>query len=503
MRTIAIVNQKGGCGKTTTAINLAAVCAKRGLRTLLVDIDPQSHCAAGLGVPEDAIEHHIGSALVANLDRGFSRSSLVWEVSRNFDLAPSTMSLAGLEAPGGGLHRLQDKDRRLAILLGHLAPHYDRCFIDCPPNIGLLTYNALRAAGEALIPVETAFFALRGARKQWNTIRSFVERINHPISCYVLPTLFKKNEELAANILASIKREFGGRVIPLVINDYPQIREAASFGQPVIEYAPDSDGAADFLQLADWLDDHPADPPAIEVAVRRSVTVPYFIPGLDDPDLVSQDEPADQTQTSDESPPPPPVNGAGTRAQEMARRVQRMVEARQTPPAAQNIVAGNTPAATRTCDDASSASAYAQAPSSAFQTTTPTAETHALDAVTLAQRRRATLIESKDVPTQLALLHTNLVRLFGARQTGQGVLFLQPGAPDMHISVAGSFNGWSGTASPLRYNPAAGAHELMLPLARGEHQYRLVIDGRWQADPYNTHRTRNEFGEENNVIVVT
>ena len=133
MRTIAIVNQKGGCGKTTTAINLAALYAKRGLRTLLVDVDPQSHCAAGLGVPESRIEYSIGDALLADHHGKFDTSALIWEVARNLHLAPSTVMLSALEAPGGGLHQLPDKDRRLENLLACMANQFDRCLIDCPP----------------------------------------------------------------------------------------------------------------------------------------------------------------------------------------------------------------------------------------------------------------------------------------------------------------------------------------------------------------------------------
>ncbi len=121
MRTIAIVNQKGGCGKTSTAINLAAVFAHRGLRTLLVDMDPQSHCAIGLGVPEGGIEQSVAEAMLKADREGFEPSSAVWEVGGNLDLLPSTMRLAGLEAPGGGLHELADRDLRLNRLLGRFA----------------------------------------------------------------------------------------------------------------------------------------------------------------------------------------------------------------------------------------------------------------------------------------------------------------------------------------------------------------------------------------------
>ncbi|MHC4711482.1 MAG: ParA family protein [Planctomycetota bacterium] len=210
VRTIAIVNQKGGCGKTSTAINLAAVFAHRGLRTLLVDMDPQAHCAIGLGVPEGGIEQSVAEALLKADRADFDPPSAVWEVGGNLDLLPSTMRLAGLEAPGGGLHELSDRDRRLTHLVGRFAGCYDRCLIDCPPTIGLLTFNALRAAREALIPVETGFFALRGADMQWKTIHKLIERIGRPIACHLLPTLYNADSALAGDILA------GHRVRPAI-----------------------------------------------------------------------------------------------------------------------------------------------------------------------------------------------------------------------------------------------------------------------------------------------
>ena len=190
MRTFAIVNQKGGSGKTTTAINLAAIFAHRGQRTLLIDLDPQSHCATGLGVPEGCVQKSISEVLLADDVSKLDRSEFLWEAARNLDLIPSTMRLAGLEAPGGGLHQRSDRDRRLAAVLAALSDKYDRCVIDCPPTIGLLTFNALRAARETLIPVETGFFSLRGAEKQWRTIRQLIDRLGRPIACHMIATIY-------------------------------------------------------------------------------------------------------------------------------------------------------------------------------------------------------------------------------------------------------------------------------------------------------------------------
>ncbi len=257
MRTFAIVNQKGGSGKTTCAINLSAIFAHRGQRTLLVDMDPQSHCAIGLGVPEGCVDKSVSEVLLHEDLSQLEPTDFLWEAAGNLDLLPSTMRLASLEAPGGGLYQLPDRDRRLARVLESLSDRYDRCVIDCPPTIGLLTFNALRAARETLIPVETGFFALRGAEKQCRTIQQLIDRLGHPIACHLIATLYNAESTLATDILAALRRRFAGQIVPVVIREDDVLREAVSFGQPVIEYAPQSTAAKDFEQLADWLEDHP------------------------------------------------------------------------------------------------------------------------------------------------------------------------------------------------------------------------------------------------------
>ena len=189
MRTIAIVNQKGGCGKTTTAINLSAELAHRSLRALLIDLDPQGHCAAGLGVPEASILRGIDDALSADLRYDAGIDEMLWEVGGGLNLIPSTVRLAALEAAGGGLADKHDRDRRLMRLLEQVEDRFDFCVIDCPPTIGLLTFNALRAADETLVPVETGYFALRGAIRQVKTISTMAEKIGRPLDFFLLPTL--------------------------------------------------------------------------------------------------------------------------------------------------------------------------------------------------------------------------------------------------------------------------------------------------------------------------
>jgi chromosome partitioning protein len=475
VRTIAIVNQKGGCGKTSTAINLAAVFAHRGLRTLLVDMDPQAHCAIGLGVPERGIEQSVAEALLKADRADFDPPSAVWEVGGNLDLLPSTMRLAGLEAPGGGLHELADRDRRLTHLVGRFAGCYDRCLIDCPPTIGLLTFNALRAAREALIPVETGFFALRGADMQWRTIRKLIERIGRPIACHLLPTLYNADSALAGDILAALRRQFAGQVIPMVVNEDEVVREAASFGQPVIEYAPQSRAREDFDKLADWLEDHPAQSEVrIEVMQGPGQPAPRDGDGPAVPGISGL----------------PAVSGTSTphgRAAELAQRVRDLhsrLQGGQLAPAGDDPGPGPGPGpqpepGPRPLPTPAAPVEVAQGPVPHGQ---PPAQPR--------------------VPERDTAGTGELSPRYGAATTGRGVRFVQPGDGRQAVAVAGDFNHWSPTATPLPFDARLGAHQAFLEIPPGQYRYRLIVDGHWQADPYNDHRQVNEYDEMNSVLVV-
>ena len=489
MRTIAIVNQKGGCGKTTTAINLAALYAKRGMRTLLVDMDPQSHCAAGLGVPESRIEYSIGDALTADLTHGFDPSPLVWEVSRNLFLAPSTMMLAALEAPGGGLHQLPDRDCRLEKLLGHMASQYDRCLIDCPPTIGLLTFNALRAAREALIPVETGFFSLRGAEKQWTTIQRMINHIGRPIACHMLATLHNPQSRLSSNILHALQRQYAGQILPVVIHEHEVLREAASFGQPVLEFAPDSPACHDFELLVDWLEEHAARPLVeIEVLSQRNGAWPNGADGEHHQHssshhaqrafhAVSAGELRDGSML------------AGSRAAELARRVHELA-ARSAARLQKDAPAANAPVAAATA----AAAATTAAPSATAAIVEN--QSHPAPTPSAAPLRESQQHDAAPAGEQ------SMSHLFGVRQTSRGVLFVQPRDAGRTIAVAGDFNHWSPIAHRLEFNEHAGVHQAIIELPAGCHRYRLVIDGRWVADPYNARQEYNSYGEPISVVEI-
>ncbi len=251
MRTIAVINQKGGCGKTTITLNLASCLAQSGKKTLLVDMDPQSHCAVGLAVPEDQIEQSIYDVLIGD-SRGepLRISEILWQISENFELAPSSIDLAAFEQQMSGIAGRENCLRRV---LDTAANDYDYCVVDCPPSVGLLTFNALRAASDVIVPVETGYFSLHGLSKQLDTLSILCKQCSQQINVMVLASMYDIRTKMAREILAELKKHFGDRMFQTVINFNTKLKEAASLGQPISEYDPSSKGHKDFLSLADEL----------------------------------------------------------------------------------------------------------------------------------------------------------------------------------------------------------------------------------------------------------
>src|SRR5438105_8026381 len=254
MRTIAIINQKGGCGKTTTSINLAACLARLGQKTVLVDMDPQGHCGVGLAVPEDQIERTVYDTLIEESDGKPAKiNEIVWQIASDFDLAPSNIKLAAFEQVFAGRNGRED---RLTKALAAVRDRYEWCIIDCPPSVGLLTFNALRACDEVIVPVETGFFSLHGLAKMMETLELMKERCDKDIMVRVLPTLYDTRTKLAREVLQELRGKFRDYLMESTVNFNTKLKEAASFGQPITEYDPGSRGYKDFVNLARELMGH-------------------------------------------------------------------------------------------------------------------------------------------------------------------------------------------------------------------------------------------------------
>ena len=249
MRTIAVANQKGGCGKTTVSINLAACLAERSKRVVLVDMDPQGHCALGLSVPEEQIELNVAGVLLQDGSDGpVEIDHAVWQISSNFDFLPSTLSLIRFETVLAGA---ENREQYLKSALATVGQRYDYCVVDCPPHIGLLTYNALVAADDVIIPVETGYFALQGLEKQIDTVKDLIARTGQDLSIRVLANSYDVRTKLAREILNELRRKYDDVLLRTYINFNTKLREGASFGQAIVEYDPSSTGYRDFMKLAE------------------------------------------------------------------------------------------------------------------------------------------------------------------------------------------------------------------------------------------------------------
>jgi chromosome partitioning protein len=249
MRVIAIVNQKGGCGKTTTAVNLAGALAADGHRVLVVDLDPQAHATLALGTDPEQLDQNLYEVLA---DRGGESrlAEVCVEVGSRLHVAPSGIVLSALEQRLS-TEPVETRTARLASALAALGDDaYDFVLIDCPPNVGLLTFNALRAAGEVIVPLETSFFAIHGVQKLLETISLLTERIGHELSVRILPTLFDGRTRYARQTLGEIREMFKDLCFDTVIRQNVKLREAASRGKPINEITRAANGTRDYAALA-------------------------------------------------------------------------------------------------------------------------------------------------------------------------------------------------------------------------------------------------------------
>jgi chromosome partitioning protein len=248
MRVIAIVNQKGGCGKTTTTVNLAGCLAADGARVLVVDMDPQAHATLALGIDPDLVDENLYEVL-ADPGGSVRLRGVCLQSRENLEVAPSGIVLSALEQKLAN-EPIEHRTDRLARALATVRGEFDYVLIDCPPNVGLLTFNALRAAGEVIVPLETSYFAIHGVQKLLETIALLAERIGHDVSVRILPTLFDGRTRYARQTLAEVREMFKDLCYDTVIRQNVKLREAARRGKPILDVARSANGAVDYAALA-------------------------------------------------------------------------------------------------------------------------------------------------------------------------------------------------------------------------------------------------------------
>ncbi len=448
MKTIAVVNQKGGCGKTTVSINLASALAEGGQRVLLVDMDSQSHCAVGLAVPEEQIEQSIYDVLISrSRNEPIKMTEILWQISDRLELAPASIDLSAFEQQMVGIN---ERESCLKDALDDMKDNYDYAIIDCPPAVGLLTFNALRAATDVIVPVETGYFALHGLSRQLETLSILCRRCSQQVNVKVLASMYDIRTKMAREILADLRSRFGDKMLNTIVSFNTKIKEASSFGQPISEYDPASKGRKDFSALAEEI-----------LGTKTKQQRNEFVNSLAD-QLESISATADELLQSAK----PPVKAV------------EPVQVEQPEPSLgeDELTLVEEPIELDLEEEI---------------------EVHEDQAPEEPQAAQAPEQETLEKSTS-----AKLSEYYGVSQINDAVVFVTLYPRANSVQIAGDFNNWQPEQTMMEKVGDGGVWQTQMKLNPGRYRYRLVVDGQWQQDPYNELNELNPFGGFNSIIEI-
>ena len=471
MRTIAVVNQKGGVGKTTVSINLASALAEQDQKTLLVDMDSQSHCAVGLAVPEEQIEQSIYDVLISfSRDEPMRLSEVLWEINDKLELAPASIDLSAFEQQMAGL---PERDDCLKKILDTAKDQYDFAVVDCPPAVGLLTFNALRAATDVIVPVETGYFSLHGLSKQLETLAVLCQRCNQNVNVRVLASMYDIRTKMAREILSELRSHFGDKMFKTVVNFNTKLKEAASFGQPIGEYDPASKGHNDFQALVKEL--LQTQPGNNRRQIIESLSEKLEAISATAEQLLEKAKPAAARK--------PQI------IQPDAGRIKAIEPTKQKTQKAEPV-----PVRVEPPDLPASPAAIAEA--------RPVESKSAVLSHRPASKDAEAEKQAEAKKSNLKTTDAKLSDYYGGNQVNDAVAFVTLYPRAKSVQIAGDFNDWQPSKLNLEKVGETGVWQAAVKLLPGKYRYRLVVDGQWQQDPYNELTELNPFGGYNSIVEV-
>ena len=245
-RIIAVANQKGGVGKTTTSINLAACLAEKGKKVLAVDMDPQGNLTSGLGVDKDSVEKSIYELIIGEVD---IKEVINKEVLENLDIIPTSIDLSAAEIE---LIGVDDKEYILRNAIDQVKDQYDFVIIDCPPSLSMLTINAMTTADSVIVPIQCEYYALEGLSQLIHTVELVKDRLNSKLEIEgVVFTMYDARTNLSLQVVENVKDNLQQNIYKTIIPRNIRLAEAPSYGLPINKYDPKSTGAESYMRLAD------------------------------------------------------------------------------------------------------------------------------------------------------------------------------------------------------------------------------------------------------------
>jgi chromosome partitioning protein len=549
MRTVAIVNQKGGCGKTTVSINLASALAELGKKVLLVDMDPQSHCAVGLAVPEEQIEQSIYDVLISkSRNEPIRLTEILWQIGEHLELAPASIDLSAYEQQMAGI---PEREVCLKDVLEDVKEEYDFAVIDCPPAVSLLTFNALRAATDVVVPVETGYFALHGLSKQLETLSILCKRCQQHVTVRVLASMYDIRTKMAREILAELRSHFSDQMYKTVVNFNTRIKEASSFGQPINEYDPASKGQQDFRMLAQEVIGSEERPQVKSKRLVDSLADQLEAIGASATELLKATKPVpamEQKPVTEQKPAIQPTPMAAPKPVIEARLVTAPKPVTEPKPAAPKPVAEQKPliepkpmaapipvVELRPLAEPKPVSE----PKPVLEQKVVVEPKPVMAQMPVVEQKAAVvqkpIVEPKKEPEPIAVaavaatreqlsaplstgatlqtlaesvaqstehLDAKLSEYYGVSQMQDAVVFVTLYPRAGAVAIAGDFNNWQPATTPMQRVGETGVWQAKMKLPHGTYRYRLVVDGQWQQDPYNERSELNPYGEYNSILEV-